>query len=205
MKIRLRRSFALALSALGLTSIAAQSASPGSFSLVGSMSQFRKLHTATLLPNGKVLVAGGAPFAQAATSELYDPTTQTWANSGVLNQGRDFHTATLLADGTVMVAGGQTASRILGGLSFSREGHFGVSLTNGTVLVAGGLDGFSDLVNSSELYDPLGGTWRFAGALNIPRQGATATLLQNGKVLAAGGFGEFTFLSSAELFDPATS
>src|SRR5882724_10023241 len=84
MKIQLRRSFALALSALVLKSIAAQPASPGSFSLVGSLSQFRKLHTATLLCNGKVLVAGGAPFAQAATSEIFDPLTATWTNSGPL-------------------------------------------------------------------------------------------------------------------------
>src|SRR6266568_5372272 len=113
MKIQLRSSVALALSALVLKSIAAQSASPGSFSLVRSMSQFRKLHTATLLPNGKVLVAGGSPLAQAATSELYDPTTQTWTNSGAINLGREFHTATALTDGSVMVTGGQTANRLL--------------------------------------------------------------------------------------------
>jgi hypothetical protein len=77
------------------------------------MGQFRKLHTATLLPDGKVLVAGGAPLTQAATSELYDPPTEKWANSGMLNVAREFHTATLLPDATVMVAGGQTASRIL--------------------------------------------------------------------------------------------
>ena len=50
--------------------------------------------------------------SQAATSELYDPTTQTWTNSGALNLGREFHTATALTDGSVMVTGGQTANRL---------------------------------------------------------------------------------------------
>src|SRR5271157_4668155 len=65
-------------------------------------------HTATLLPNGKVLVAGGYDnngnvFASA---ELYDPTTGTWTETGPLNTARDSHTATLLPNGRVLVAGG---------------------------------------------------------------------------------------------------
>ena len=110
MKIQFRYSFALALSGLVLNSVAAQPASSGSFFLVESMTQFRKLHTATLLSNGKVLVAGGSPIAQAPTSEIYDPAALTWTNSGTLNLGRELHTATLLADGTALVAGGQTAN-----------------------------------------------------------------------------------------------
>jgi hypothetical protein len=72
------------------------------------MNQFRRQHTATLLLKGKVLVAGGAPFLPVATSELYDPVTQTWTNSGPLNCGRQGHT-TLLSDGdngTVPAPGG---------------------------------------------------------------------------------------------------
>src|SRR2546427_1882434 len=126
MKIQLRNSFALALSALVLHSAAAQPASSGSFSLVGSMSQFRRVHTATLLLNGTVLVAGGAPFLPAATSEIYDPFTTTWTNSAPLNTGREFHTAILLQDGRVVVTGGQTASQLL---------------------------------SSTEVYDPAGGRW----------------------------------------------
>jgi len=140
MQILLRNLFALALSALGLNSLAAQAASTGSFSLVGSMSQFRKAHTATLLLNGKALVAGGAPFLPAATSEIYDPLTTTWTNAAPLNTGREFHTATLLQDGRVVVTGGQTASQLLsstevynraggrwieaGDLNEGREAHF---------------------------------------------------------------------------------
>src|SRR6266853_356444 len=114
MKTQLRTALALALFALALNLAGAAPTPAGSFSLVGSMSQFRRAHTATLLSDGKVLVAGGTPFVQAATSELYDPTTQTWTNSGALSLGREFHTATLLADGGVMVTGGQTANQLLG-------------------------------------------------------------------------------------------
>src|SRR6266704_4180136 len=177
MKIQLRTSFALALSALVLNSVAAQPAPAGSFLLVGPMRQFRKVHTATLLSNGKVLVAGGVPFAQAATSELYDPTTQTWTNSGALNLGREFHTATLLQDGRVMVTGGQTANQLLastevydppsgrwigaGDLNEAREAHTATLLTSGLVLVAGGFENIS----SAEVIDPTDGQWARTGSM----------------------------------------
>jgi hypothetical protein len=81
----------------------------------------------------EVLVAGGSPLAQAATSELYDLTTQTWTNSGALNAGREFPTETLLADDSVMVAGGQTDSRLLASTEIfddirpsARRRHFSV-------------------------------------------------------------------------------
>src|SRR5262249_44502277 len=64
----------------------------GSFPLFESMKQSRRQQTATLLLDGKVLVAGGAPFVPAATSELYNPVTASWSNSGALTTGREFHT-----------------------------------------------------------------------------------------------------------------
>jgi hypothetical protein len=57
------------------------------------MKQFRRQQTAARLLDGKVLVAGGAPFAQAATSELYNPVTASWTNSSPLATGLEFHTA----------------------------------------------------------------------------------------------------------------
>src|SRR4051794_18004435 len=112
MNFKLRNVIALVPTMLLLGSAMVHAAATGSFTLVQPMKQFRKLHTATLLLNGNVLVAGGAPFAQAGVSELYDPSTQTWTKSGALNVKRELHTATLLGDGRVVIAGGQTASRL---------------------------------------------------------------------------------------------
>src|SRR5689334_172110 len=104
MKTVYRNVIALTLAVLALNSAPGQPAPVGVFTLTQPMTSFRKNHTSTLLRNGKVLVGGGRPFAQAAVSELYDPATQTWTNSGPLNLGRVFHTATLLIDGRVVAA-----------------------------------------------------------------------------------------------------
>ncbi len=65
-------------------------------------------HTATLLPNGKVLVAGGfnGGFTILTSAELYDPASGSWTATGSLNTARAYHTATLLPNGKVLVAGG---------------------------------------------------------------------------------------------------
>src|SRR5262245_17180767 len=80
----------------------------GAWSGVGSMGAPRHNHTATLLPNGKVLVAGGYNTISGllASAELYDPATGRWSATGSLNTARQWQTATLLANGKVLVAGG---------------------------------------------------------------------------------------------------
>ena len=81
----------------------------GTWTDTGRLNTGREVHTATLLANGEVLVAGGfqtAPRHVLASAELYDPVTGTWTDTGRLNTGRDAHTATLLANGEVLVAGG---------------------------------------------------------------------------------------------------
>ena len=79
----------------------------GNWTLTGSLNTARSYHTATLLPDGRVLVAGGGGNNDfLASAELYDPATGTWTLTGSLNVSRIYHTATLLADGRVLVAGG---------------------------------------------------------------------------------------------------
>ena len=89
--------------ALLLTSLyaLAQPDPPGEWSLTGSMTTGRNAHTMTLLPDGRVLVAGGTSGGQALSSaEVYDPTTGVWTQTGSMNAPREAHTATLLPNGT---------------------------------------------------------------------------------------------------------
>ena len=74
----------------------------------GTLTYARRLHTATLLLNGKVLVVGGDAANALATAELYDPVSGTWTTvgAGTLTYARRAHTATLLSNGTVLVAAG---------------------------------------------------------------------------------------------------
>ncbi len=192
----------------------------------GNLNAARRSHTATLLPSGKVLVAGGDngfddPILNSA--ELYDPADETWRYTGSLNIPRLIHTATLLPNGTVLAAGG--SNDIAGTLNSAeiydpangtwsstanlntvRFWHTATLLQNDKVLVVGGWG--DDLpLKSAELYDPATGTWSVTGSITAARYGHTATLLENGKVLIVGGSDDgdlASTLASAELYDPAT-
>jgi N-acetylneuraminic acid mutarotase len=195
-----------------------------SWSPAGSMSAARFSHTATLLPSGKVLVAGGANmywtglYIPLAGAELYDPGSNTWSPAGSMSTARYGHTATLLPSGKVLVAGGAGASAELydpaantwspaASMSIRRDGHTATLLPAGQVLVVGGHD--NSALSSAELYDPAANTWSPAGSMSTFRYGHTATLLTSGGVLVAGGYGSdsgygyYSSLAGAELYDPA--
>src|SRR6266446_7771384 len=193
---------------------------PG-WNLGSNLNKGRLNHTATLLPNGKVLVAGGEDLGAgmaAASAELYD-STGNWNETGNLKTGRYLHTATLLTDGKVVIAGGCGSSQpcvplnsaelydsttgtwtSIGNLNTARWPHTATLLSNGKILVVGGY-GVDGPLKNAELFDPATGTWSSAGNLNNARVGHTATLLANGKVLVAGGVDSG---KNAELYDPAT-
>jgi hypothetical protein len=201
----------------------------GRFTTTGSMSFGRTGHTATLLLNHKVLIAGGdsnatdQPFNSA---ELYDPTNGTFTPTGSMADARVGHAATLLPNGEVLVTGGQDQASLLEGraelydpvsgtfhltglMSVLRTDHSATLLPNGTVLIAGGSNNFTGVLASAEIYDPATGEFSATGSMVIPRTLQTATLLMDGKVLIAGGgtaVGNCLNCSttSAELYDPAT-
>lgn len=180
-------------------------AQQGTFVPTGSMNHSRSAQTATLLNNGKVLVAGGD--SGGVTAELYDPATETFTLTGSMNTPRSSQTATLLKNGMVLVAGGDSGGVTAelydpttgtfaptGSMNTARNPIFTATLlNNGKVLVAGGGG------PSAELYDPAAGTFTPTGSLKTGRVGHTATLLNNGKVLVAGGD-----VATAELYDPVT-
>jgi hypothetical protein len=183
-----------------------------------SMYYTRSDHTATLLPDGKVLLAGGAP--KRSTAELYDPATGTSTKTGAMFDGRELFTATLLPNGKVLVTGGYvgvlqpfaqtelydpatgTWAKTTP-MNYGRSAHTATLLPNGKVLVTGGYAS-TDSRATAELYDPVTATWTKTGSLNYARSFHTATLLPDGKVLVAGGNDSNTYHASAELYDPAT-
>jgi hypothetical protein len=194
------------------------------WSFTGSLNTARFDHTATLLPNGMVLVAAGftGMSTPSAAAELYDPSSRTWTATGSLNTARFDHTTTLLPNGMVLVAGGGFGSlasaelydpasgtwTATGSLNTARDLHTAALLPNGMVLVAGGFHSPGPSA-SAELYDPASGTWTATGSLNTARVSHTATSLPNGMVLVAGGYDNsnprrFIYLASAELYDPAS-
>ncbi len=194
------------------------------FSVTGSMVTAVVSHTATLMPDGKVLVMGGRVYAGISTSasrtaQLYNPTTGLWNATGIPIQARMNHSAVLLPNGKVLVAGGfgndALASAelynpatgtwtVTGSMATARNSHGAVLLTNGKVLVVGGTSGAVNLA-SAELYDPATGVWAPAGALTHARVAHTTTLLTDGKVLAASGASTAEGRGTTELYDPVTS
>ena len=188
----------------------------GTWTATGSLNTPRTDHTATLLPNGKVLVAGGILYSELSSAELYDPASGTWTATGSLNTARRYHTATSLPNGKVLVAGGAsidtyTSSAELydpasgpwtatGSLNTARYHHKAALLASGQVLVAAG----NGWLASAELYDPATGIWTMTGAMNTPPGDyPAAALLANGSVLIVGGYGA-DWLVNAELYDPTS-
>ncbi|MCP4662844.1 MAG: hypothetical protein GY856_46215, partial [bacterium] len=184
----------------------------GTWTATGALANAREGHTATLLPSGQVLVAGGAE-GLPGSAELYDPATGSWTGAGALGNAGEDHTATRLPSGKVLVVdatgaelydpatGSRTATAPL---AEGRTAHSATLLRSGRVLVAGGT-GVGGILSDAELYDPAIGSWTTTGSLADRRASHTATLLPSGKVLVAGGREDGdSILSSAELYDPAT-
>ncbi len=186
----------------------------------GSLETPRYSHTATLLSNGTVLIAGGSDGVEdLATAELFDPSTGNFTPTGSMESPRISHTAMMLGDGKVLIAGGTNGAATLstaelfdpstgiftptGSMTAARQDYTATLLNNGTVLITGGYDGTED-VATAELFDPSTGIFTATGSMTTAREAQSATLLNNGKVLIAGGSDMTVALATAEIFDPST-
>jgi hypothetical protein len=207
-------------------------AGAGEWAFTGSMHEMRWETAAALLPDGRVLVAGGTgnnALSPVRTAEVYDPATGTWATTGSMSHERRTFTLTVLVNGKVLAAGGFDTNGAVGSvelydptngawtasgpLQTPRSAHTATRLTNGLVLVAGGAGPaqsgstpIDPVLNSAEIYDPATGTWTNTGSMGQPRQAHTAIVLPGGKILVAGGMSYFgsVFPTSAEVYDPGT-
>lgn len=195
------------------------------------LQEYRERHTATLLPDGRVLLVGGYKAdppreeKQAAlaknpnppmTTEIFDPEQEKFAPGPRLDELRIAHAAVGLPLG-VLIAGGEgdlksavifnsaTGSlKRTGDMTIARQQHTMVALAGGKVLVFGG--GGRDAHLIAEIYDPKTGQFTRTGNLNVSRFGCPATLLKDGRVLLTGGTSP-TYsrrMSDAELYDPST-
>ena len=220
---------AMAATIRGVSNAIQTAATVGEFVATGNMTVAREGHTATRLPNGKVLVTGGQNATGVlASAEIFDPATGMFNATGNMGTARVGHTATLLKDGTVFIAGGSADARaeiftpasgtfapLKAFMETVRVGHTATLLNDGRVLLAGGGESVGDLLQqgsgqnsaSAEIFDPA--TRKFSPVANDMLTGRinhTATLLSDGTVLLAGGSETvLTTLSFADVFSPATN
>ncbi|MDC0681453.1 Kelch repeat-containing protein [Sorangium atrum] len=186
----------------------------------------RAQHTATLLPDGRVLIAGGVSAADRrshlASAAIYDPALDAWLPAAPMSKQRSVHTATLLADGRVLVTGGASggaewvssaelydpatdAWTPAATMISARSSHTATLLADGRVLAAGGAPPGGAPGATAELYDPVSDTWSPTPAASVARSGHAAARLRDGRVLIVGGRNiETGVLSSVEIYDPTT-
>jgi hypothetical protein len=166
--------------------------STGAFTSTAPMSAAREGHTATLLRDGRVLVAGGSSNGTVTidSAEIYDPSAGRWISAGHMTVPREAHVAVLLGSGKVLIAGGGR----------------------------GGMPGGYISYQNAEIFDPATGRFTaIADRMHSDRVGAAAVLLDTGKALIIGGksgkvlygpsarnIASFTPLDTSEFFDPET-
>ena len=189
---------------------------PG-WTATGNMAVQRSEHRASVLPSGKVLIAGGYRIGiPLSSAELYDPAAGTFAATGSMTTGRYRHTASVLPSSKILVAGGRGLTLMLssaelydpaagtftatGSMATPRGSHTASMLSSGKVLVMGGTSNAAYL-SSAELYDSGANTFADTGNMLTERSQHTSSVLPSGKILVVGGTKSGVAIANAELYD----
>jgi hypothetical protein len=177
----------------------------------------RELHTATLLPDGRVLVAGGYNGASIITSfEVYDPVANVWTSGSTAGGQFVEHTATLLGNGDVLLVGptsgifDPSSNTVTAAAASPKPSvlHAASLLLDGRVLVTGGSTGGTDPpFANARIYDPNHDTWTVAPSMSTARMQHASTRLADGRVLVTGGLAAASGpgLVTTEIYDPGTN
>ena len=200
---------------------------PGTLVSIGAMHTARAAHTATPLPDGRILLAGGmTDEGRVGTSaELFDPESRSFTPTGAMHTLRQSHTATLLSDNRVLITGGYNAAGAYlssaeiydpssgkftpaGPMHSARAGHLAVKLRDNRVLLIGGVGTGWTFLASAEVYDHTTGVFTPVGAMSSPRESHVSVRLADGRVLVFGGHvgrrENMQLYTSVEVFDPVT-
>lgn len=191
----------------------------GSVTPAAPMLEPRSGQTATLLPDGKVLIAGGMRRNQDfyKSAELYDPATGKFQPTGEMSVGRVGQIAVLLRSGKVLIAGGWVGQggtdsaelydpatgkfTVIAKMTTRRGRPSATLLADGDVLLAGGEERDNESLASAEIFHVKTLSFQPTGSMHHARISHTATLLKDGRVLIAGGYAGGVS-SGAELYDP---
>jgi hypothetical protein len=194
----------------------------GTWTATGSLTTGgRVLHTATALPDGRILITGGWNGSAALSfAEIYDPATGAFSATGSMTTARANHRQRILFDGRVLITGGFDSSgtpiasaeiynpatgafsTTVGPMAAARNAHLMTTVGDGKVLITGGFGAGGAELATAELFNPATGTFTAAGSLAHARAHHGATVLPTGEVLVTGGHGGGGALGSTEIYNP---